>query len=156
TTTGRVTGLDAYTDFNVLNGTTGSSNLVIATAGGGFWKTVDSGQHWTQLFDAVNNAPTFGGAVAVAPSHPEFVYYCTCEGTLSGVWFYGSGFYLNGTLVTGKGGANPLKGLATTKIIVTPANPLQVWVAATDLATNGSTSGSGVYSYNGVNWTFLS
>src|SRR6516164_6731360 len=62
--TGRITALAADpTDANTI---------YIAAAGGGVWKTTNAGQSWTPLTD--DQATTFMGAIALAPSDPNVIY----------------------------------------------------------------------------------
>jgi photosystem II stability/assembly factor-like uncharacterized protein len=45
-----------------------------AAAGGGLWRTDDAGRTWRPIFD---HGPQASGAVAVAPSNPNVIYYGT-------------------------------------------------------------------------------
>ena len=46
--------------------------FVMAAAGGGVWRTDNSGRTWVSLFDKGPTAPM--GAVAIAPSNPDVIY----------------------------------------------------------------------------------
>lgn len=144
-TTGRITGV-------VVQGTY-ADDILISTAGGGFWKTIDGGRHWTPMFDGVPDSVLFGGSIAtLASPAPNLIYMATGEGNNSADSFYGSGVYLNGTLLTDPVLDNPLAGKAVNKIVVNPNNPLMIWVAVSDLATNGTSGDAGVWRYDGINW----
>jgi autotransporter-associated beta strand protein len=155
---GRVTGVATDpSDANVI---------YISTAGGGAWKTEDGGLTWVPLFDAPN--AIFSGAIAVAPSDPRVIYLGTGEADNSFDSFYGTGVYKSTdsgrtwTLLTDSIG-NPLYGKAVSKIIVDPNNSSLIYVADSDLATNG-TSGDGdpgsparlrapgVWRFDGTSW----
>jgi autotransporter-associated beta strand protein len=145
---GRVTGIDVINHYgNAL-----TSDIYISTAGGGLWRTIDGGQHWTQQFDNVNNSVTFGGAVAFPQNTPSNIYYGGGEGNNSGDSYYGTGVYFGNTLLTNPDGSNPLAGKAINKIIVNPARTFEIWVAVSDRAVNGIAGNTGIWRYDGVNW----
>ncbi len=54
----------------------------MGTPGGGLWKTVDGGAVWTPISDSVPISSI--GAVAVAPSKPEIVYFGTGDVSMVG------------------------------------------------------------------------
>lgn len=140
-TAGRVTGIDVQQSF--------ANDIYIATAGGGLWKTIDGGLHWTPMFDNVNNAPMFGGAVTIVQNTPNQIYFGTGEGSNSGDSYYGSGVYLNGTLLKNLDETNPLAGKAINRIVYDPNNPLVIWVAVSDdFVTNGTGGGAGIWRYD--------
>lgn len=152
--TGRVTGVAVDpSDPNVI---------YLSAAGGGAWKTKNSGQSWTPIFDGIGG--TFAGAIAIAPSDPRVIYLGTGEGNFSLDSFYGTGVYkstdsgLTWTLLTDPTLApnNPFFRLAINRIAVDPNNPNLIYVAAGDggsFATfNGATGNVGVWRYNGANW----
>ncbi len=97
-------------------------------AAGGVWKTQDSGATWRPIFDAQKIASI--GAIAVAPSNPNIVYAGTGEGALRGDITYGDGIYRSAD--AGRTWANI--GLRDSRqigaVIVDPANPDTVLVAA--------------------------
>ena len=151
-TTGRVTGVAVMQTF--------ADDIFVSTAGGGYWKTVEGGRHWTPMFESVGNGVVFGGAVAVYDNAndviPPLTYFAGGEannnnGTSDS--FYGAGIYLNGMLlVNNSDGANPLKGKAVSKIVINPNNPLMIWAAVSDQATNGTSTGAGIWRYDGLEW----
>src|SRR5205823_1044627 len=77
------------------------------------------------------------------------------DGNTSVDSYYGSGVYLNGTLLTDPVLGNPLTGKAINKIIVDPANSSQIWVAASDLAHDATAGNAGIWRYDGTNWVNL-
>jgi autotransporter-associated beta strand protein len=146
---GRVTGIAVDpTDPNVI---------YISTAGGGAWKTLNSGQTWVPLFDSPNTM--FSGAIAIAPSDPRVIYLGTGEANNSFDSFYGTGVYKSTdsghtwTLLTDP--SNPMAGKAVSKIVVDPNNANLIYVADSDRAVNG-TSGPGVpvgvWRFDGTTW----
>ncbi len=54
----------------------------MGTPGGGLWKTVDGGTVWTPISDSVPVSSI--GAVAIAPSKPEIVYFGTGDVSMVG------------------------------------------------------------------------
>jgi len=152
--TGRVTGVVIDpSDPNVI---------YISTAGGGAWKTKNSGRTWTPLFD--NTAAMFTGAIAVAPSDPRIIYLGTGEPNNSGDSFYGSGVYKSTnsgktwTLMTNVGGGNPLLGTAVSQIVVDPTNANRPYVATSDISTVNGITGpgtAGIWTHNGTTWVNL-
>ncbi|MSQ93232.1 MAG: hypothetical protein EXR98_01605 [Gemmataceae bacterium] len=138
---GRVTGIDVQQSF--------ADDIYISTAGGGYWKTIDGGVHWTPMFDNVGGAVTFGGAVTIAQNTPNLIYYGGGEGNSSSDSYYGSGVYLNGVLLTNLDGSNPLDGRAINRIVVDPTNTLKIWVAVDDESvTNGLADNAGIWRYD--------
>jgi autotransporter-associated beta strand protein len=163
---GRVTGMAVDpTDPNVI---------YIATAGGGAWKTINGGQTWLPLFDS--QYAMYGGAIAIAPSDPRVIYFGTGETDNSQDSFAGSGVYRSNDsghswvkLFGTSAPIDPMNGLAVSRIVVDPSNPNLIFVATSDLATNGEFFASqdqngtprnpeavpGVYRYDGAHWTNL-
>lgn len=112
--------------------------VIAGAAGGGAWKTTDTGATWTALTDSIPNLSV--GAVAYAPSDPTRVYLGTGEGGA------GFGFIPGiGLLHSSDGGANwtlPTSVVASMiyKISVHPTNPNEL-VIATDIGALRSTAG---------------
>jgi IPT/TIG domain/PKD domain/FG-GAP-like repeat/FG-GAP repeat len=123
---------------------TTSGTVIAGAAGGGAWKTTDSGATWAPLTESIANLSV--GAIAYAPSNGSIVYLGTGEGGYAGDFIPGIGL-----LYSSDGGANwtlPSSVLATEfyKISVDPANANTLVV--------GTNSG-GYRSTNGQNgpWT---
>lgn len=97
-------------------------------AAGGVWKTIDSGANWTPIFDSQPVSSI--GAIAVAPSNHKILYVGTGEGALRGDITYGDGVYKS----TDGGRTWANIGLRDSRqigaLIVDPANPDIVLVAA--------------------------
>ena len=95
---------------------------------GGVWKTANSGASWTPIFDSQPMSSI--GAIAVAASNHDILYVGTGEGALRGNITYGDGVYK--TSDGGKTWAHV--GLRDSRqigaLIVDPANPDIVLVAA--------------------------
>ncbi len=95
---------------------------------GGVWKTIDSGATWTPIFDSMPMSSI--GAVAVAPSNHNIIYVGSGEGALRGNITYGDGVYKS----TDGGKTWVNVGLRDSRqigaLIVDPANPDVVLVAA--------------------------
>jgi photosystem II stability/assembly factor-like uncharacterized protein len=96
--------------------------------GGGVWKSADGAMTWSPVFD--NEGTSAIGSLAVANSNPNVVYVGTGEACIRGNISHGDGVYK--TLDGGKTWKNV--GLrdsrAIGKIIINPANPDIVFVAA--------------------------
>ena len=93
------------------------------TAGSGVWKTVDGGQVWTCVSDAIRL--TSIGAVAVAPSRPDTVY----------VGAAGAARPRDYTAPQMRGAhwdSVALEGHAVSSIVIDPHNPDVVMAAAGD------------------------
>ena len=104
---------------------------------GGVWKTIDSGATWTPIFDSMPMSSI--GAIAVAPSNHNIIYVGSGEGALRGNITYGDGVYKS--IDAGKTWANI--GLKDSRqigaLIVDPANPDIVLVAAIGHAFGANT-----------------
>src|SRR5579863_3746438 len=99
------------------------------SAGGGVWKTENSGRTWYPISDTGIPIGSIG-AIAVAPSDPNIVYVGTGEPDIRSQHSYGIGMYKS----TDAGKTWAHIGLAETwqigKIVVDPADPNRVYVAA--------------------------
>jgi photosystem II stability/assembly factor-like uncharacterized protein len=97
-------------------------------AGGGVWKTTDSGQTWHSVFDKVSASSI--GALAIAPSNPQVIYVGT--GQVEARYDIAAG---NGVYKSTDGGATwNSVGLAATRhigaVLVDPRNADTVLVGA--------------------------
>ncbi len=63
--------------------------LTIGAAGGGLWRTEDSGMSWYPLTDGIADLSV--GAVAIAPSDPQVIYLGSGEGGIAGDFIPGIG-----------------------------------------------------------------
>jgi photosystem II stability/assembly factor-like uncharacterized protein len=100
----------------------------VGVVNGGVWKTTDYGRVWQPIFD---DQPTGSiGAIAVAPSDPNVVYVGSGEGLQRPDLSVGDGFYRS----TDAGRTWTHLGLRDAQqipeIIVDPANPRRLFVAA--------------------------
>src|SRR5712692_9595589 len=117
----------------------------IGTPGGGVWKTTNAGQTWVPVFDEAHVASV--GAVAVSQSSHNVVYVGTGEQTP------GKGVYKS--IDGGSTWANV--GLANThiigEIVVDPANPDVVIVAAIGDRSSGADRGVFKSTDGGRTWS---
>jgi photosystem II stability/assembly factor-like uncharacterized protein len=117
---GRITTIDVVLD---------NPNIIyLGSASGGVWKTENSGNTWTPVFD---DQPTQNiGAVAVQQSNPNIVWVGTGEGNPRNSVNIGEGIFKS--LDAGKTWTR--KGLENTRnihrIIIDPVDPNIVYVAA--------------------------
>jgi hypothetical protein len=156
---------------------TNASNIYIASAGGGVWKTTNGGTSWTALTDAVTTpftqaalnagltdtqVPLFMGAIAMAPTNPSIIYVGTGEADGAPDAYYGEG------VLKSTDGGNTWTLLGTSQfarrsiaqIVVDPTNANTVYVAVGTAGTNGLSGNTGVWKSTdgGVTWarsTFL-
>jgi hypothetical protein len=117
---------------------TTAGTLIVGAAGGGAWKTTDSGATWNVLTDAIGNLAV--GAVAYAPSDPTKIYLGTGENAYSGDVITGIGL-----LYSPDGGTNwtlPSSVIAQQffRISINPTVPNEI-VAATTAGLLRSTTG---------------
>jgi photosystem II stability/assembly factor-like uncharacterized protein len=100
----------------------------VAARTGGVWKTVNAGTTFENVTDSqgINSV----GAVALAPSNPDIVWVGSGDNTITRSAYYGNGVYRS----TDGGKTWRNMGLADTqhiaRIVIDPANPDVVWVAA--------------------------
>ncbi|HEY6613383.1 MAG TPA: hypothetical protein VIZ32_02660 [Vicinamibacterales bacterium] len=106
----------------------GARRIYAAYATSGVWKTDDNGASWQPVFE--NYASTSIGDIAVAPSNPDIVWVGTGEANLFRASMAGVGAYKS----TDGGRTFTHAGLTDTqtiaRIVVHPANPEVVYVAA--------------------------
>jgi photosystem II stability/assembly factor-like uncharacterized protein len=65
--------------------------VFVGTAGGGVFRSLDGGEHWTPLMD--DAASLSIGALAIAPTRPNIVYVGTGEANFGDDSFFGVGVY---------------------------------------------------------------
>ena len=121
------------------------------SVGGGVWRTNDAGRTWKPIFDSQPVGSV--GAIAVAPSDPNVIYVGTGEADMRSDIAYGNGMYKS----TNAGKSWAHIGLADSRqiarILVDPADPNKVFVAALGHAY-GSNTERGVFRSKdgGQNW----
>ena len=120
-----------------------SGTIYAGAAGGGVWKSTDSGVSWVPLTDSITDLSV--GALAIAPSSPNTIYLGTGEGNQNGDGIPGIGL-----LKSTDGGQTwqfPSSVVATnfSKISVHPTNSQEL-VIGTDSGAYRSTNG-------GQTWT---
>jgi photosystem II stability/assembly factor-like uncharacterized protein len=95
---------------------------------GGVWQTNDAGRTWNPIFDSQPIGSI--GAIAVAPSNPDIIYVGSGEADMRSNIGYGDGMYKS--VDAGKSwthiGLTDSRQLA--RILVDPADPNKVFVAA--------------------------
>jgi photosystem II stability/assembly factor-like uncharacterized protein len=100
----------------------------MAAVNGGVWKTTDSGNTWTPIFDGQTSGSV--GALAVAPSDPNILYVGSGEGLQRPDLAVGDGLYKS--IDAGKTWTH--LGLRDaqqiTAIVIDPKNPDRIFVAA--------------------------
>ncbi len=105
-----------------------SRHFYFGAVDGGVWKTDDAGRTWKPIFDSEPVGSI--GAIAVAPSAPNVVYVGTGEADMRSDIALGAGVYKS----TDAGAHWHFIGLRKTisigRILVDPANPNIVYVAA--------------------------
>jgi len=150
------------------------STIYVGSAGGGVWKSTNSGLTWDPLTD--QQASLAVGALAVVPGPPDTIYVGTGEGNNGCDNEFGQGILksVDGGATWQQLPADPLERARTfdrltfSKIIVSTDNPQVLFAATTFGFTNGAAaecySGpaivpqSGVYrsTNGGQNWVPLS
>jgi photosystem II stability/assembly factor-like uncharacterized protein len=95
---------------------------------GGVWKTTNAGLTWTPMSDKTGIMSV--GAIAVAPSDPNVIYVGTGESCWRGNISYGDGMYksVDGGKTWSHIGLEDTRHIS--KVIVHPANPDVLFVAA--------------------------
>jgi photosystem II stability/assembly factor-like uncharacterized protein len=104
----------------------------MGSVGGGVWKTENAGRTWFPIADDPRTGIPIGsiGAIAVAPSNPDVIYVGTGEPDIRSQHSYGIGVFKS----VDAGKTWHSIGLVDTrqigKIVVDPADPNRVYVAA--------------------------
>lgn len=133
--------------------------IFVGTAGGGVWRTTNSGATWQTTTDNVPSlTPTlFIGSVAVARSNTNVIYAGTGEASNSPLSFYGRGVLKS----TDRGltwqllGTSVFDRKAISSVQVDPTNPNNVYVAVAGGGANGTAGGNGVFrsTDGGLTWS---
>jgi len=105
------------------------TTLYVGTTTGGVFKSVNDGVSFAPVFDRAGGTMSIG-AVAIAPSDPKVVWVGTGEADNRQSSSWGDGVYksVNGGLSWTKMGLEETRHIG--KIVVDPADPNVVWVAA--------------------------
>jgi photosystem II stability/assembly factor-like uncharacterized protein len=115
--------------FGVAGHADQPDTFYMGSVGGGVWKTENSGRTWYPISDEGIPIGSIG-AIAVAPSNANIVYVGTGESDIRSQHSYGIGMYKS----TDAGKTWTHIGLEDTqhigKVVVDPANPNRVYVAA--------------------------
>ncbi|HEY2163595.1 MAG TPA: hypothetical protein VGH04_06385, partial [Gemmatimonadaceae bacterium] len=115
--------------ISAVAGVTGDPNVYYAgAASGGIWKTVDAGIHWSPIFD--DEMVSSLGALAVAPSNPNIVWAGTGEPWIRSHISIGNGLYKSTDAGRTWTHSGPDSASRTGRIVIDPANPDIVFVAA--------------------------
>jgi photosystem II stability/assembly factor-like uncharacterized protein len=119
---------------------TNPNHLVLCSAGGGLWETLDQGKTWRPLTD---QQPTLSmGAICGAPSSPNIVYAGTGEGDTYSQLGVGLLRSSDGGQTWEHAPSNDLSGVGIFDIAVDPANPLHVWVGTTEKLLESNDAGA--------------
>jgi hypothetical protein len=139
-----------------------SSHWLIGGAQGGIWETTDQGAHWQARTD--DQASLAMGAIAFAPSKPQWVYAGTGEANFSGDSFAGQGLLFSRNGGTGWQMLNTnFAETSFSHIVVDPTTPLNVAASTVsgiagmvstdnDLPPNAPPTGVFVSSNGGTNF----
>ena len=115
--------------FGVAGNANQPDTFYFGSVGGGVWKTENAGRTWLPISDEGIPIGSIG-AIAVAPSNADVVYVGTGESDIRSQHSYGIGMYKS----TDAGKTWTHIGLENTRqisrIVVDPANPNLVYVAA--------------------------
>jgi photosystem II stability/assembly factor-like uncharacterized protein len=131
---------------------TNNQIILLGSASGGLFRTIDGGTNWNPVFDAQNTLSI--GDITFAPSNPNIVFAGTGDPNISGYPFVGTGIYKS----TDGGVTWAYSGLSETrivsKIIVHPTNP-EIVYAATMGSPFERNEHRGLYKSTdgGANWT---
>jgi photosystem II stability/assembly factor-like uncharacterized protein len=115
--------------FGVAGSAGEPDTFYFGSVGGGVWKTENAGRTWFPISDQGIPIGSIG-AIAVAPSNPKVIYVGTGEPDIRSQHSYGVGMYKS----VDEGKTWTSIGLEKTehigRIVVDPANPNRVYVAA--------------------------
>lgn len=136
---------------------TNASNIYIAAAGGGVWKTTNGGTSWTPLTD--NQETLAMGAIAIAPTDPEKIYAATGEANNSGDSNHGYGILVSndgGSTWTLSTASGAFTGNVIGQVAVDPTNENTAYAAVGGYPENGNyyvNSGIWKTTDGGTTWT---
>jgi hypothetical protein len=141
--------------YAVAGNATQPDTFYMGSVGGGVWKTENSGRTWFPIADDPETGIPIGsiGAIAVAPSNPDVIYVGTGEPDIRSQHSYGIGVFKS----TDAGKTWRFAGLEATrqigKIVVDPADPDRVYLAALGHVYKGNAE-RGVYrsTDGGAHW----
>ena len=108
------------------------NTFYFGAVGGGLWKSSNAGLTWKPIFDHLPSGHRIAsiGAIAIAPSNPNIIYVGTGEADMRSALSFGDGLYKS----TDAGATWTHIGLTDSrqigKIVVDPADPNKVYVAA--------------------------
>lgn len=127
-----------------------SATLYAGVGAGGIWKSVNAGLTWQPVFE---NESTFAiGDLTIAPSNPDVIWVGTGECHLSGTSYPGNGVFKS--LDAGQTWLNT--GLHESahigKVVVHPADPDHVHVAAIGRSRRGGQRGVYLTRNGGQDW----
>jgi hypothetical protein len=119
---------------------TTAGTLYIGAAGGGIWKTTNSGSTWTPLTDSINDLSV--GAMAIDPSSPNTIYAGTGEGGYAIDFIPGIG--LLKSTDAGVTWTLPASIVATKfyRILVNPSNSLDLVIGTNQGALRSADGGA--------------
>lgn len=134
------------------------ATVYVGTAGGGVYRSINSGANWTPIFDEANSLAI--GALALAPSDPDILYVGTGESALSADSAFGVGLYriddadhsatlsgpFNPLVTTGIANTTAFTGRSISEIVVHPTDPATIFVATTT-GVGGNPTG-GAFAFN--------
>jgi photosystem II stability/assembly factor-like uncharacterized protein len=113
-----------------ITGVEGQPNLFyMAAVNGGVWKTTDSGNTWTPIFDDAGSSGSVG-AIAVAPSNPNVIYVGSGEGLQRPDLAVGDGLYRSADAGKTWTHLGLRDAQQITAIVVDPRDAERVYVAA--------------------------
>lgn len=128
-------------------------HLYLATATGGIFRSYDRGVNWTPIFD--NEAKLSIGDIAIAQSNPQIIYAGTGEanGSATDGAYFGDGIYRSNNAGDTWTNVGLPESNHIGRIVVDPANPDRVFVAATG-QLYGKNNERGIYrtTNGGTNW----
>ena len=127
--------------------------IYVGAAAGGIFKSDDLGQTWTPTFDEQPNLSI--GDIAIAPSDPNQIYVGTGEANAGGgsLAYDGLGVYKSIDAGDTWAGTGLVDVGSIGKVVVDPANPERVYVAAMgDLFGNNSERGVYLTENGGTTW----